>query len=232
VDVGMGRTGVREAVRIVDLARAADRAQGLVYRGIQGYSGGVQHITAFAERSATYGRQLDQLKAIVDALGAEGLAPELITGGGTGTYFIDAGRSLFTEHQAGSYIFMDVQYNEVELTETGGMPYETALRVHCSVISNNASGFVTTDGGFKCFATDGPFPQIIGGAPAGATYKFFGDEFGRVDFARPGQTLELGALVELATPHCDPTVNLHDYYHCVRGEELVHIWPIAGRGVL
>ncbi len=46
------------------------------------------------------------------------------------------------------------------------------------------------------------------------------------------EALELGALVELATPHCDPTVNLHDYYHCVRGEELVHIWPIAGRGVL
>ncbi len=127
---------------------------------------------------------------------------------------------------------MDVQYNDVELAPGGGQVFETALMVQCSVISNNASGFVTTDSGFKCFATDGPLPEIIRGAPTGSGYRFFGDEIGRIDFAEKGQTLGLGARVELATPHCDPTVNLHDYYHCVRGEELVHIWPVAGRGVL
>ena len=31
-------------------------------------------------------------------------------------------------------------------------------------------------------------------------------------------------------PHCDPTVNLYDHYHCVRGETLVDIWPIEARG--
>lgn len=237
VDVGMGRTGVHSAQKVIDLARAADRAEVLGYKGIQGYSGSVQHIAAFAQRTAAYGRQLDHLSAVVDGLRAQDLAPEIVTGGGTGTYFIDRQRNLFSEHQAGSYIFMDVQYNAVqltegELTEGGGAPFATALFVHCSVISNKAVGLVTTDGGLKCFATDGPVPEIVGGAPEGAVYRFFGDEFGRVDFAASGQTLALGAVVVLATPHCDPTVNLHDYYHCVRGEELIDIWPIAGRGVL
>jgi D-serine deaminase-like pyridoxal phosphate-dependent protein len=31
-------------------------------------------------------------------------------------------------------------------------------------------------------------------------------------------------------PHCDPSVNLHDVYHCVRGDTLVDIWPIDARG--
>ena len=118
VDVGMGRTGVREAVRIVDLARAADRAQGLVYRGIQGYSGGVQHITAFAERSATYGRQLDQLKAIVDALGAEGLAPELITGGGTGIDYAGEQRDWIDQ-------LTSEQWNEIDPSTSRARNLET-----------------------------------------------------------------------------------------------------------
>ena len=28
------------------------------------------------------------------------------------------------------------------------------------------------------------------------------------------------------TPHCDPTVNLHDWYHVVRGDTLVDVWPV------
>jgi 3-hydroxy-D-aspartate aldolase len=37
-------------------------------------------------------------------------------------------------------------------------------------------------------------------------------------------------MVECVTPHCDPTVNLHDYYHIVSGDTLVDIWPVDARG--
>jgi D-serine deaminase-like pyridoxal phosphate-dependent protein len=112
------------------------------------------------------------------------------------------------------------------------VPFETALTLRNSVVSTNAKGFVTIDGGYKCFATDGPKPIVHAGAPAGARYEFFGDEHGRLIFAEDGDTIPLGAAVELMTPHCDPTVNLHDYYHVVQGDQLVDIWPIDGRGVL
>ena len=42
--------------------------------------------------------------------------------------------------------------------------------------------------------------------------------------------LPLGTIIECLTPHCDPAVNLHDFYHIVRGDTLVDIWPVDARG--
>ena len=30
--------------------------------------------------------------------------------------------------------------------------------------------------------------------------------------------------------HCDPTVNLHDWFVCFRGERVEAVWPITARG--
>ena len=43
-------------------------------------------------------------------------------------------------------------------------------------------------------------------------------------------TLQPGDPVSLTVPHCDPTINAFDWYHCVRGDALVDIWPIEARG--
>jgi 3-hydroxy-D-aspartate aldolase len=39
-----------------------------------------------------------------------------------------------------------------------------------------------------------------------------------------------GDVVEFVVPHCDPTVNLYDFYCVVSGDALVDVWPIEGRG--
>ena len=70
----------------------------------------------------------------------------------------------------------------------------------------------------------------MNGVPAGCTFKFKGDEHGLVIFPEPDMTLPLGASVEFVVPHCDPTVNLYDVYHVVRGDTLVDIWPVDARG--
>ena len=41
---------------------------------------------------------------------------------------------------------------------------------------------------------------------------------------------ELGELVVLFPPHCDPTVNLYESYNVVKGDTLVEIWPVTARG--
>jgi len=79
---------------------------------------------------------------------------------------------------------------------------------------------------------DGPVPIPTAGAPAGAQYYYDGDEFGLITFPQPYLRLELGSKIEFVAPHCDPTVNLHDFYHCVRGDVLVDIWPVDARGSL
>jgi D-serine deaminase-like pyridoxal phosphate-dependent protein len=202
VDIGMSRTGVASGQDALALARLLAQSEELEYCGIQGYSG------------------------------QDRLEPEIVTGGGTGTFGIDRALGVLTEHQAGSYIFMDVEYNLVHIFEDRRTPFETTLFMRNSVVSANADGFVTIDGGFKCFATDGPAPELASGAPAGSRYEYFGDEHGRVVFANGEDRLPVGAAVELVTPHCDPTVNLHDWYHVVRGDTVVDIWPIDARGVL
>jgi len=233
VDVGMQRTGVAKVAAAIELAKQIDASDGIRFGGIQGYSGMVQHIEEYGDRAATYGVHLDRFAATAAALTQAGLPPAIITGGGTGTIAIDAARGVINEHQAGSYIFMDVEYNLVEIVEgENSVPFETALTIRNTVVSANAEGFVTIDGGFKCFATDGPFPELVGGSLRGAAYSYFGDEHGRVEFADAGETLPVGAQVELVTPHCDPTVNLHDFIHVVRGDVIEDIWRIDARGVL
>ena len=69
------------------------------------------------------------------------------------------------------------------------------------------------------------------GTPVGSTYKFFGDEHGSVMYGGSNERLDVGSIVECLVPHCDPTVNLYDFYHCVRGDTLVDIWPIDARGL-
>ncbi len=232
VDPGLGRTGVIGSQSALALARDIDRAGNLSFAGVQAYSGMVQHIENYAARRDTYGPQLDDLKQICDALIKAGLAPGIVTGGGTGSHHIDREMRTLNELQVGSYAFMDVQYNAVEILPDAPLPFETALTVRCSVVSNNAEGYVTIDGGLKCFATDGPEPVVAWGAPPGAVYQFMGDEHGRITFAKAGAHLEIGAALELITPHCDPTVNLHDFIHCVRGDTLADIWAVDARGVM
>ena len=89
---------------------------------------------------------------------------------------------------------------------------------------------VTIDAGFKAFATDGPVPEVAKGAPEGSRYEFFGDEHGKLVLPDGADKPALGSSIECATPHCDPTVNLYDVYHVVRGDTLIDIWPIEGRG--
>lgn len=231
-DVGMGRTGAASESDAVTLARIIRSTRGLEFVGVQAYAGHLQHLADYQGRADLSLEQLRRVSLLVRALEKEGMKPAIVSGGGTGTYDIDHQAGIFTELQAGSYAVMDVEYGDVELTpRPKASPFQPALFVATSVVSNNARGMVTTDAGLKRFATDGPEPRIATGAPKGALYRFFGDEHGCVVFADQSQKLELASVIECVVPHCDPTVNLYDYCHCVRGDKLVAIWPVDARGL-
>ena len=231
VDLGMGRTGVPGPDEAVTVARRIGEAGVLAFAGVQAYSGRIQHIEPYDERRAAYLAQIKRLGAALSALKRAGLAPALVSGGGTGSFAIDAEHGLYTESQAGSYMFMDVEYNAVELFRGAENPYGVSLFLRTSVVSANVPGQATINAGFKAFATDGPAPKLRGNAFPGASYEFFGDEYGRLILAKGAPVPRVGTTVDLVTPHCDPTVNLYDFYHVVEGDTLVDIWPIDARGV-
>jgi 3-hydroxy-D-aspartate aldolase len=227
---GHGRTGCADEAALAALVRAAVAADGIVFRGIQSYSGNLQHIPSRDERRSRALAQLDRLRGMVARLRDGGIEVPIVSGAGTGTFDLDPAARVFTELQVGSYVFMDVDYLRALKDGRNTPPFETALFVAAAVVSANAPGYVTTDGGLKCFATDGPEPDVARGAPPGSRYEFFGDEHGKLVLAAGAPRPALGTVIECVTPHCDPTVNLHDFYHVVSGDTLLDIWPVDARG--
>ena len=229
IDPGMGRTGIRRENALPLVSQVA-RSRALEYAGVQCYAGNLQHLESPNERREKSLAAMKDLGSLCDTLEKNGFKPKIVSGGGTGTFDIDPDAHVLSELQVGSYLFMDHQYNEVWEKPGERVPFETALFVQTTVISANRSHLATTDAGFKAFATDAGPPVIASGAPKGASYFFFGDEQGGVTYQDEGQKLRPGDVVSCVVPHCDPTVNLYEVYHAVRGDTLEALWPIEGRG--
>ena len=227
VDVGMGRTGCHDIADAVALARQIKAIPSLNYAGIQAYWGNLQHVSPFAERSRLIGVQTARVRALVSALASAGMAPAIVSGGGTGSHRIDAASGLFTEIQPGSYLFMDSCYSAISISENDN-PFLPSLFVAASVVSVNTPGRVVVNAGWKALAADSGKPVALRGAPAGAEYRFMGDEHGALDFKGEGGP-KLGSTIEFLTSHCDPTVNLYGAFHVVRRDEVIDVWPIRAR---
>jgi D-serine deaminase-like pyridoxal phosphate-dependent protein len=230
IDPGMSRTGIRPGDGAIALVEYVAKAEALEFAGLQCYAGQAQHMESPNERrSASLGVMKD-FGGLRDVLKSRGVAPPILSGAGTGTFDIDVDAGVLTELQVGSYVFMDRQYNDVWEKPGERTPFETSLFVHTTVISANRDGLATTDAGLKAFATDAEPPRIAAGAPEGATYFFFGDEQGGIVYPRDGKRLSHGDQLACVVPHCDPTVNLYDCYHVVRGDVLEAIWRVDARG--
>jgi len=164
IDMGQTRTGVTDPETAVRLAKNASTQSSLRYRGIQAYYGHLQHVQTLAERLEKVREKWTRLATFTDALKAASLAPEIISGSGTGTHHLDLEHGPFTEIQAGSYLFMDKQYGGIELAP-GGSPFMTSLTIAGRVVSTVQPDRVIVDAGFKAMATDAGPALIASGAP-------------------------------------------------------------------
>lgn len=230
VDLGMGRnrTGAATPESAASLASLVAGTAGLKFRGLQAYAGHVQHIEDEEQRQVAATAAQDRIQAAVAQIRQRGLGCDIVTGGGTGTHAMDGASGVFTDLQVGSYVFMDVEYLRVHPLRDGA--FRTSLFVRTTVISSNTPERSTTDAGYKSFAMDGPRPEIASGAAQGSRYDFMGDEHGCVLPPEGQRPPPVGTVLDVTTPHCDPTVNLYDAYHCVRAAELVAMWPVHARG--
>ena len=227
-EVGGRRTGLVAVDDALALARHIADTEGAVYAGVQGYNGSFQREPDFAARRAEQERCTAPLAELCERLGAEGLAPEIVSGGGTGTHAIDAAAGLFTECQAGSYIFMDVNYADTPFEPDNPHPFETSLFVRTTVISARDE-FAVTDAGIKELQREEFPPRVAAGAHPDSLYELVGDDMGRVTVPEGTRLPQVGDALECITPHCYQTLLLYDVYHCVRGDTLVDIWPIEAR---
>jgi 3-hydroxy-D-aspartate aldolase len=229
IEVGMGRCGVEPGRPARDLARRIADTPNLRFRGLQAYHGGAQHLPDHAERERAIAAACDRVRATLDALAEDGLSCEIIGGAGTGTFRLEATSGLYTELQVGSYIFMDTEYARIGGADGGPFAeFEHSLFVLASVMSMPAPGRAILDAGLKSYSVEKGLPWVHG--LRDVVLDGVSDEHGKLTLGEAAKPLRLGAKVPLIPSHCDPTVNLHDWFVGIRGGMVDEIWPITGRG--
>jgi 3-hydroxy-D-aspartate aldolase len=233
IDAGAGRCGVAAGSPAADLARAILDEDALTFGGLQAYHGGAQHLRKPEERAAAIAMSGERVRATLAAFDQAGIDCRVVTGAGTGTFYEEAQSGLWGELQAGSYCFMDADYARNQPAEGSNLPrFEHALFIATTVMSVAVPGQCVCDAGHKTAAIDSGLPTVW--SAAGLTYSGANDEHGVVTVSAGAQRPALGERLWLVPGHIDPTVNLHDWYVCVRGgldEGTVEaVWPIAARG--
>jgi len=235
IDVGARRCGVAPGEGAVRLAEAIARTNTLRFAGIQAYQGSAQHMRSIDERREAIERAGLFTRNTVERLTHAGLGCEIVSGAGTGTYELETQSGIWNELQAGSYIFMDADY--ARNRQADGTPFRTfehALFILAGVMSKPVPDRAIVDAGHKAAAVDSGMPVPF--RREGIVYTKPSDEHG-VLTGDPVALPHRGDRLLLVPGHCDPTVNLHDWYVCVRGLDgpdahVEAVWPVAARGAL
>ncbi|RVT84260.1 DSD1 family PLP-dependent enzyme [Rhodobacteraceae bacterium CCMM004] len=229
IDCGAGRCGVTTTPAVVEIARAIDAAPGLKFAGIQAYQGAMQHLDAYEDRKAKIDVAVAMVRDAVEALQAEGLACDIVGGGGTGSYYFESTSGVYNELQCGSYAFMDADYGRIRDAEGNRIDageWENALFILTSVMSHAKADKAIVDAGLKAQSVDSGLPVIYGRTDV--DYVKCSDEHGVV--ADPDGVLDVNDKLRLVPGHCDPTCNVHDWYVGVRGGKVETLWPVSARG--
>ncbi|MCE8516873.1 DSD1 family PLP-dependent enzyme [Ruegeria pomeroyi] len=229
IDCGAGRCGVTTTPAVVEIAKAVAQADNLTYRGIQAYQGAMQHMDSFADRKAKIDAAIAQVQDAVDALKADGIETDLVSGGGTGSYYFESSSGLYNELQCGSYAFMDADYGRIldhEGKRIDAGEWENAFFILTSVMSHAKPDKAICDAGLKAQSVDSGLPFIYGRDDV--EYVKCSDEHGVI--SDPKGVLKVNEKLKLVPGHCDPTANVHDWYVGVRNGKVECVWPVSARG--
>ena len=229
IDCGAGRCGVSTTQDVVAIARAVDAAPNLRFSGIQAYQGAMQHMDKYEDRKAKLDIAIGMVKDAVQGLKSVGLEPELVSGGGTGSYYFESNSGVYNELQCGSYAFMDADYGRI-LDENGKRidqgEWENAFFILTQVMSHTKADKAICDAGLKAQSIDSGLPVVYGRTDV--KYIKCSDEHGVIE--DPSGVLKIGEKLKLVPGHCDPTANVHDWYVGVRSGKVESVWPVSARG--
>ena len=220
VNVRIARCGVEPGEPSTTLAKIVDGMAGVRFDGLMGYEG---HVTADEdEKRQIVTEAMDKFKYAKDEVESAGLEAKIMSAGGTSTYMETAKIDYVTEIQCGSYIFMDGKYLD-EMSD-----FDLAITVASTVISRPTPERGILDIGRKSMNAETGLPRVV--SPAGATLVGLNEEHGILKLEAGGQGLQAGDQVHLLPMTASTTINIHDYYFCVRNGILEDVVPVAARG--
>jgi D-serine deaminase-like pyridoxal phosphate-dependent protein len=220
VNIRLNRCGVEPGEPSTTLAKIVASSPGLRLEGLMGYEG---HVTATPdEKKKIVLEAMAKFKVAYGELNAAGLPTRIMTAGGTSTYNVTGTVDFVTDIQCGSYIFMDGAYLK-EMND-----FEPALTVLSTIISRPTPERAVLDIGKKSMSLEAGLPVVVG--TPGATLARLNEEHGILQLEGEARKLRIGDRVRLLPMNCGTTINIHDYYFCVRDGALQDIVPVAGRG--
>ena len=229
IDIGAGRCGVVPGRAAVELARSIANSSNLTFGGLQAYQGKAQHIRGFGERKIAIEKAGKLVQKTINLLSESDLECRLVTGAGTGTFQFEAGSGIWNELQAGSYCFMDADYG-LNLNESGEFidTFRNSLFIWSTIMSHPTKDRAVVDAGHKAASIDSGLPHVA--YLKDVTYVSASDEHGSLTLGANATDVKIGQKIRLIPGHCDPTVNLHDWYVGIRNGIVESIWPVEARG--
>ncbi len=225
VNIGMDRCGVETGETTLELANLIYKSSNVEFAGLMGYEG---HTVAKPDKAERDTAAREAMQRLVDAkryLEKHGVAVPIMSGGGTGTFNITGSIPEMTEIQAGSYVFMDSTYRNVEGI---GEHFECALSVLATVVSRPALNRIIVDTGLKVLTKEFGTPQPLD--VTGLEMTGLSEEHGKMQISDVDIRLNPGDKLEILPTHCCTTVNLHDRYYGIRNDIVESVWEIAARG--
>ena len=229
IDIGAGRCGVVPGKAAVELAQIIAKNSNLTFGGLQAYQGRAQHIRGFGERKIAIEKAGKLVQETIHLLSEAGLECRLVTGAGTGTFQFEADSGIWNELQAGSYCFMDADYG-LNLNETGEFinTFRNSLFIWSTIMSHPTKDRAVVDAGHKATSIESGLPLVAD--LKDVKYVSASDEHGSLALGRDAIDAKIGQKIRLIPGHCDPTVNLHDWYIGIRNGIVESVWPVEARG--
>ncbi len=217
-ELGMRRCGVSENSEVFQLAELINTCPHLRFEGLQAYAGHISHMESAEERVRCTAENSRKLRELLQFLEKAGIPVQTISGGSTGTASIKAQENLYTELQAGSYLFMDSTYRTLDL------PFQNALTIYATVVSARPD-LIVCDAGVKSCGVDQGMP-----VPVDFCVREIVASEEHFQLHQPSRMYNVGDKIRLIPGHCCSTVNLYDKIYLVDGNTVIDRIPVTARG--
>lgn len=224
INIGMDRAGVAPGDETVRLARIAADTPGVRLAGLMGWEGHTLSVEPIDVKRQAIETAVGLLTDSAERCRAAGLPIDIVSCGGTGSYWITACQPGVTEIQAGGGVLGDAMYRQ-----RMGVDHDCSLRITSTVTSRPTPERVICDAGRKTMSPDPTVPEVQG---LKVTDLSLSAEHGSLTLAEPSASPGVGDRLEFIAGYSDNTVFLHDTIYATRNGVVEAVWPLLGRGKL
>jgi len=216
-DTGMGRCGVQSPADALALAEKIANSTGLTFGGLMTYPAAGQ-----VESNAAW------LAAAKLALTGAGLAPAIISNGGTPDLWQAHQVTAATEHRPGTYIYMD----RFQVAKGVGAFDDCALTVLATVVSRPTENRAIIDAGSKALTSDTLGMNGFGLIEAypDAVITGLSEEHGTIDLTNCAEKPQIGDKLRIIPNHACVVSNLFDQVTLISNGAVVETVEVAARG--